>query len=56
MQLTHDWVVGFAKSFGLIYLMILSLGNTLYAFWPSHKKRFDRAAESILDDEDRPCR
>jgi cytochrome c oxidase cbb3-type subunit 4 len=24
--------------------------------WPSNKKRFDRAAQSILDDEDRPWR
>jgi cytochrome c oxidase cbb3-type subunit 4 len=56
MNLTHDWVVGFSKSFGLIYLVALSAGIAIYAFWPSHKERFDKAAESILDDEDRPCR
>ena len=56
MDLTHDWIVGFSKSFGLFYLLALSAGIALYAFWPSHKERFDKAAESILDDEDGPCR
>jgi cytochrome c oxidase cbb3-type subunit 4 len=27
-----------------------------YAFWPSKGKEFDRAARSVLDDEDGPCR
>jgi cytochrome c oxidase cbb3-type subunit 4 len=56
MGLTHEWIVGFSKSFGLFYLLALSVGITVYAFWPSHKERFDRAAKSILDDEDGPCR
>lgn len=56
MDITHDMLVGLAKSFGLFYLMALSLGVTIYAFWPSLGKRFDRAANSILDDEDGPCR
>ena len=34
----------------------LSVGIAIYAFWPSHGKRFDKAAKSILDDEDGPCR
>ena len=28
----------------------------VYVYWPSNKKRFEQAAASILDDEDRPCR
>ncbi|HET9687138.1 MAG TPA: cbb3-type cytochrome c oxidase subunit 3 [Pseudolabrys sp.] len=28
----------------------------VYAFWPSNKKQFDDAAESILRDEDVPWR
>ena len=56
MGIPHDWFVGFAKSFGLFYLIALSVGITLYAFWPSLGGRFDRAAKSILDDEDGPCR
>jgi cytochrome c oxidase cbb3-type subunit 4 len=56
MGIPHDWIVGFSKSFGLLYLIGLSIGITAYAFWPSFGKRFDKAAKSILDDEDRPCR
>ena len=56
MSLDHDMLVWFAKSFGLFYLLALSLAVLLYTFWPSNKKRFDRAADAILHDEDKPCR
>ena len=56
MQISYELLVGIAKSFGLFYLIALSIGITVYAFWPSLGKRFDRAAKSILDDEDGPCR
>lgn len=53
--MAHDTLVGLAKSFGLFYLIALSVGITAYAFWPSLGRRFDRAAKSILDDEDGPA-
>lgn len=56
MDGTYEWVVAFSKSFGLFYLIALSIGIAAYAFWPSLGDRFDRAAKSILDDEDGPCR
>lgn len=56
MEISHETVVAFAKSFGLIYLIVLSVAVTLYAFWPSLGDGFDRAARSVLDDEDGPCR
>lgn len=56
MTLDHDALVWFSKSFGLFYLIALALGVVVYAYWPSNKKRFDRAAHSILRDEDKPCR
>lgn len=56
MDIPHEWFVAFSKSFGLFYLIALSIGITVYAFWPSLGKRFDKAAKSILDDEDGPCR
>ena len=56
MDLTHDLTSVIAKSFGLLYLIALSVGITIYAYWPSLGKRFDKAANSILDDEDGPCR
>ncbi|MFV0474549.1 MAG: cbb3-type cytochrome c oxidase subunit 3 [Pikeienuella sp.] len=55
MDLSYDAVTGFAKSFGLLYLIALSIGITVYAFWPSLGKKFDKAANSILDDEDGPA-
>ena len=56
MQLTYEATSAFAKTFGLIYLIALSVGITVYAFWPSLGKRFDKAARSVLDDEDGPWR
>jgi len=56
MDIGHDTVVAFAKSFGLFYLIAMSVAVALYAFWPSLGTRFDRAAKSVLDDEDGPCR
>jgi cytochrome c oxidase cbb3-type subunit 4 len=54
MTMDNDFMVWFSKSFGLFYLIALSLGVLVYAFWPSNKKRFDDAAQSILDQEDKP--
>lgn len=54
MSISHDFLVGFSKSFGLFYLLALSAAVVVYAYWPSNKKRFDQAAHSILADEDRP--
>jgi cytochrome c oxidase cbb3-type subunit 4 len=54
MSLDHDILAGFSKSFGLLYLIAMSVGIVIYTFWPSNKKRFDHAAQSILQDEDKP--
>jgi cytochrome c oxidase cbb3-type subunit 4 len=56
VDLDHDTLVGFAKSFGLFYLIALSIAVLIYTYWPSNKKAFDRAARDILADEDRPWR
>ena len=56
MEITHDMLAGLSKSFGLFYLIALSIAVTIYAYWPSLGTRFDKAANSILDDEDGPCR
>ena len=52
----NDFVVWFSKSFGLFYLIALSIIIVVYAYWPSNKKEFDEAARSILGDEDKPQR
>ena len=54
MTVEHDFLVGLSKSFGLFYLIALSIGVLIYAYWPSNKTRFDHAARSILSDEDKP--
>ncbi|RVV96714.1 cbb3-type cytochrome c oxidase subunit 3 [Mesobaculum littorinae] len=56
MDITHALTAAIAKSFGLFYLIAFSAGITAYAFWPSLGRRFDKAAKSILDDEEGPCR
>jgi cytochrome c oxidase cbb3-type subunit 4 len=50
----NEFVVWFSKSFGLFYLIALSIIIVAYAYWPSNKKRFDEAAQSILDHGDKP--
>lgn len=54
MTIDHEMLVGFAKSYGLFYLLGLSILVLVYSFWPSNKKPFDHAAKSIIEDEDRP--
>ena len=56
MEFTHDLAVWFSKSFGLFYLLGLSLAVLVYVYWPSNKKQFEDAASSILAEEDRPWR
>ena len=50
----HDTVVGFAKSWGLFYLMALAIIVLVYAFWPANLERFHAAKKSILDEDDKP--
>lgn len=54
MTVEHDTLLWLSKSVGLFYLIGLSVAVIVYVYWPSNKKRFDRAASAILHDEDRP--
>lgn len=54
MDIDHDTLVAFSKSWGLFYLLALAIGVLAYTFWPSNKKRFDGAKKSILDRNDKP--
>lgn len=54
MDVDHNTLVGFAKSWGLFYLVAMAAGVLIYALWPSNRKRFDRAKTSIFDKDDRP--
>lgn len=54
MDLDHSFTVWLAKSFGLFYLIALSIAVLVYTFWPANRARFQHAATSILEDDDRP--
>ncbi|MGN6548981.1 MAG: cbb3-type cytochrome c oxidase subunit 3 [Pararhizobium sp.] len=54
MDISHDTLVAFSKSWGLFYLIAFALAVLLYAFWPSNRTRFDKAKNSILEEDDRP--
>ncbi len=54
MIFSHDTLVWFSKSFGLFYLIALSVAVLVYVYWPSNKKKFDSAANSILSGDDAP--
>lgn len=56
MQIDHDLTVWLSKSFGLFYLIAMSVAVLIYAFWPSNRKHFDAAAQSILGNEDKPLK
>lgn len=56
MQIDHDLTVWFSKSFGLFYLIAMSIAVLVYAYWPSNRKQFDAAAQSILGNEDKPSK
>ena len=52
----HDTLVLISKTFGLFYLIAFSVGVLVYVYWPSNRRKFDHAAEAILEGEDRPWR
>ena len=54
MELAHETLVWLSKSFGLFYLVAMAIGVVIYAYWPSNKQRFERAATAIFEHEDRP--
>lgn len=53
MEINHQTLVAISKSYGLFYMMIIFVGATVYAYWPSNKNKFDQAGKSILKDEDK---
>jgi len=54
MDLHHDTLVAFSKTWGLFYLIAFAIGVCICTFWPSNRKRFDEAKTKILDQDDVP--
>lgn len=40
----------FAGTWGLVWLVVMFMTALAYALWPSNKEKFERAAQSPLDD------
>jgi cytochrome c oxidase cbb3-type subunit 4 len=53
-EVSHDFLIYVSKSWGLFYMIAFSIGVLIYALRPSKKSTFERAANQILDDEDKP--
>ena len=53
-MIEHAFLVGVSKSFGLFYLIAMSVAVVVHAMKPSNKKRFDDASRSIFRDEAGP--
>jgi cytochrome c oxidase cbb3-type subunit 4 len=47
----YEQVAHFAATYGLIYLVILFAGALAYAFWPSNKEKFEKAARLPLEED-----
>lgn len=56
MDVSHETLVVAAKTFGLAYLIILSIIVVCYSFRPSRQREFQDASTAILNREDRPWR
>lgn len=54
MDIDHDTLLAFSKSWGLFYLIAFAAVVVVYVFWPSNRKRFQDAKKSILDRDDHP--
>lgn len=54
--MSHDFALFLAKTFGLFYLMGFFILIVIHTYRPSRKAGADRAAHSILEGEDGPCR
>lgn len=49
--MTYDGLVAFAKTWGLVYLVLMSVGVLLYAFWPGSRKKFERYGKIPLEED-----
>ena len=49
--MTYDQVSQFAGTWGLVFLLALFVAVLAYAFWPGNKGKFDRAANSPLEED-----
>ena len=51
--MSYETISTLSTSWGLVYLVVLFVGVTVYAFWPHNKAKFDKAARMPLEEDDR---
>jgi cytochrome c oxidase cbb3-type subunit IV len=51
MTETYAFLAHLAQSAGLLYFMAIFIGMAAYAFWPSNKAKFDKAASMPLRED-----
>lgn len=56
IEFTHQALVFISKTYGLFYLLALSFLVLIYTLWPNNRRKFDKAAKSILNAEEGPWR
>lgn len=50
MSLDYDSLVFFAKTFGLVYLVVFFVVAAAWIYWPGRRDAYERAGRSVLDD------
>ena len=50
----YELLSRFAQTWGLIFFLIGFAAVLVYALWPRNQKKFDKAAEVPLKDDDKP--
>lgn len=50
--MTYETLSSFAQTWGMVYFVVIFLGASAYALWPSNGKRFKEAANLPLSDEE----
>lgn len=49
--MTYEGMATFARTWGLIYLLILFAGVLAYVFWPGSRKKFERLGRMPLEED-----
>jgi len=50
----YENLASFAQTWGLLAFMIFFAGVVVYALWPKNRDKFNAAARSVLEENDRP--
>jgi len=51
----YETLASFAQTWGLLMFVALFGGVLVYALWPKNQDKFDDAARTPLNDDDRPA-